>query len=1077
MKHNMSMACGLLAFTLTPLLAPSFGQTTVPTLPITEACQDLVPLFDALPVNDCQVTSLVRQSSDGLVIGATCGLKQICLFSFDPKRRHVKLLDCFEALWSDEPKIALGPEGDIYLGARHAYDKQFTFERIHERPHTPGAFQRRDSKRPPNLVNAEVAAMPIRHYSAQGQLLEKFPVPQQAPPKAPPEGQEKDSPIADGIGALAVCAGGSMLAGLTAPGGRLVTISLETQTTNDYGEVVHLAQHHHTRRISKTLMVADDGKVYFCGKSTKNKDADDATMGFILALDPQAGTIDTLDLRLPAVTGRHRFAAIDSAVKLSDGSFFGGTSDGYLFQFDPQAVSIEAFGKPLRQHNICGLAVGSDGWVYGVGGEPGSLPRLFAFEPGDRRMRLGTSPSGTPHAGGHAATFGEIGAVASTVDGTLICGERERRGYLLVYQPGGSQLDWQTTTSGKDLGQYRRDRFVDLVPEEKGVQLAPTYLISDAPARSSKIRESLSDLVFAKKIFYLRSKCKQAEVLFFGGATDEQPMLIHINGHEIRHLRDGDKLLTGNWDRVSIPGEYLRPGRNEIVFGHAGYLIVDTDRSGENSFKRTVHDGPWKSGILGPDNNLDGEYVVRIRVQGYPPTGTVLSPVIDLALESSDLSASERSPGLSPAVKISQLRLTAQATTPRQTSVQLELRSGSTPDYQRAAWDEWGPADDIQDRKAALPRFIQWRATLASGNALVTPQLRSVTVEATRELAGTNRPRVQVIEAPDNKIVESNYDFTYADPRHPRMWHLREKYQLDQVVAPGKTEMEKFALLRTWVRQQWEGWNDSRYHYCPPWDALEILELAPKNLALGMCTHYAAVFTQCAASLGYHARVLIVDHHCLTEIWSDQYGKWILQDPGLIPNSKLAFQYEVDGIPIHALEMHQRSLTGKAEDVDVFPLPNKPLAEMQNMLVKLYVRFGIPLRNDHLYQPEPQEIEHGQDHYHWDGYLWWSDQLDPKYPEYSRLTNRPEDMYWTLNKTVITLEDTEAVGTLAVCLSGPIPNLDTFMVRINQQPWKKAKPSFTWALQPGPNTLEAKAVNTMGIEGGSNRVKLEYTRP
>ena len=133
--------------------------------------------------------------------------------------------------------------------------------------------------------------------------------------------------------------------------------------------------------------------------------------------------------------------------------------------------------------------------------------------------------------------------------------------------------------------------------------------------------------------------------------------------------------------------------------------------------------------------------------------------------------------------------------------------------------------------------------------------MKKVTIEASGRVSGVNHPDIEVIEAPDHAIAVSSYDFDYADPHHPRMRHLREKYRLDEIVAPGKTEMEKFALLRQWVRRQWEGWNENEYNYCPQWDALEILELAPQNLALGMCTHYAAVFAQCAAALGYHTLV------------------------------------------------------------------------------------------------------------------------------------------------------------------------------------------------------------------------------
>ena len=1038
------------------LVPAATAGATDPAIDITVKCEELVPLYNELPVNECFVNDLIRRENDDFVIGATCGKKQICLFSFDAKSGEVKRLDAFEALWWDEPRLALGPDGSIYLGARRAFDKQFVFERLRERAQTPdSSYKRRDTVPAPGEVNEEAAGMPIRCYSPEGALLREIPLP--------------EALAKDGVGALAVCDEDRTLCGLSSPGGHFFTVSLAADDKKDLGEVVPFPTHHHTRPISKTLMVGDDGRVYFSGcLERKGGENDDASMGLILAFDPGTGEIETLDAHLPAVIGRRRLASVDAAVKLGDGSFLGGTSDGYLFRFDPKTKAVETFGKPLRQHQICGLARAADGMVYGAGGEPGGLPRLFAFDLATRTMVLGTPPGGNPPEQG-TSTFGDIGGVVCTANGTLVYGERERRSFLLVYRPAGERLAWRHETAGADLGQCLRDRFIEYSEAGIGIQLAPTYLISDVMARSSRVHEPLSEDVYARKVFRLRSPCREAEVLFFGGGgTAEAPMSIRVNGHDVMHAQDKDAMLTGGWDRETIPGEYLREGENEIVFGHAGHLLVDTDATGtNNSSKGNRAEGPWRAGVLGPDNDLAGEYVVRIRVHGRPAEGTVTSPVIDLAEQ-----AKEEESGIAPGVAVKRVRLKGNAATPPNTAILLEARFGSTPDYSPAAWGTWQPADSLHSA-AQFGRFAQWRAVLRSGHTDLTPVLKGVALEAGGEASAVNGTQVRVTATPGNDVAVSSYPFYYADPHHPRMRHLREKYNLEEVVAGGETETEKFALLRQWVREQWEGWDYGKYQYCPQWDALEILELAPADLALGMCTHFAATFVQCAAALGYHARVLIVDHHCLTEIWSDEYGKWILEDPA-VSGHYVSFQYEVDGTPINALEMHQRSLAGNAGDVEVMPDPPMPEEGLRQQMVRLYVRFCIPLRNDHLYRAEPQELEHGFDQYHWDGYLWWTDSLDPKYPEYSLLTNRPEDFYWTLNKTVITLEDTDTAGTVGVQLSGPIPNLSTFMIQLQDGDWRESERSFTWELAPGKNVLRAKAVNTMGLEGPENRVELEY---
>jgi hypothetical protein len=188
-------------------------------------------------------------------------------------------------------------------------------------------------------------------------------------------------------------------------------------------------------------------------------------------------------------------------------------------------------------------------------------------------------------------------------------------------------------------------------------------------------------------------------------------------------------------------------------------------------------------------------------------------------------------------------------------------------------------------------------------------------ITGTKDDAGSE---LKVLEAPDNEVAVSSYPFTYSDPHHPRMRHLREKYCLEDIVKDGKTDAEKFMLLSQWIREQWEGWDMGKYDYCPQWDALEILELAPAKLGLGMCTHYSAVFVQCAAALGYHARSVIVDHHCLAEAWSDQYGKWMFGD-GIFPAIRLR-SYEVMGHHQRA-QLHERFLAADAMKVKVLPDP------------------------------------------------------------------------------------------------------------------------------------------------------------
>ena len=74
-----------------------------------------------------------------------------------------------------------------------------------------------------------------------------------------------------------------------------------------------------------------------------------------------------------------------------------------------------------------------------------------------------------------------------------------------------------------------------------------------------------------------------------------------------------------------------------------------------------------------------------------------------------------------------------------------------------------------------------------------------------------------------------------------------------------------------------------------PWDAEVIFEMVPDFKASGMCTIYANAFVQCALAVGLNARGNVLDHHFVSEIWSNEYEKWVLFDIGFNNQSVRTF--------------------------------------------------------------------------------------------------------------------------------------------------------------------------------------------
>ncbi|HEV8290845.1 MAG TPA: transglutaminase domain-containing protein, partial [Tepidisphaeraceae bacterium] len=147
-------------------------------------------------------------------------------------------------------------------------------------------------------------------------------------------------------------------------------------------------------------------------------------------------------------------------------------------------------------------------------------------------------------------------------------------------------------------------------------------------------------------------------------------------------------------------------------------------------------------------------------------------------------------------------------------------------------------------------------------------------------------------------LVENEFTqrFKWDSFDNPKLKELKEKYRLDEVVASGKDEFEKQLLLLDWVNHRFKkfGKPDS-----PARGAKEILEAIDQGHTF-FCSHYGDVFVSAAASMGWIDRPLALrrpdnwgsgsTEHTSTEIWSNQFRKWVMLDP------TFAMYVEKDGL-------------------------------------------------------------------------------------------------------------------------------------------------------------------------------------
>jgi len=377
-----------------------------------------------------------------------------------------------------------------------------------------------------------------------------------------------------------------------------------------------------------------------------------------------------------------------------------------------------------------------------------------------------------------------------------------------------------------------------------------------------------------------------------------------------------------------------------------------------------------------------------------------------------------------------------------------------------------------------------------------TPALKSVRVSGTLKIrvpAGT--PDIARLDITQPPLIRSSYPFAFQPPS-ARLARLRQEWRLDDIVAPGKTDLEKFILLRNWVRRQWphnEG-NCGR-----PWDALDILAAPPGDH--GMCVHFAVVFTQCAQALGYNARQIILANHYVADIWSAEHQKWILMDVEAVQKEALSqwgtalyWDSQTD-TPMSAVDLHRVAYRDRAPERIIQKLT---LQTADRAIQTVDRRYGIEeyanfhriaglVRNNYLDQLEPWEVAHGVDYYHCDEYLWWREGVDPIVREFTRHTDREGDFEWTIDTVALTLTRAETPDRLSVQAETLTPNFQEFRYRFNAGPWQTSAGSgpdphsrlatLEWPLQPGTNTLDIQTRNRFDRDGAPSRVVLRFDPP
>ncbi len=363
------------------------------------------PPLDVIPPGESSITSLVV-GADGCLYGGTSG-HRAHLFVLDPAWDHVFPLGHLPDEESITHSLAAAPDGTIWIG-------------------TSLFHQTRPAEKGRDLL--------ARYDGYPGGHMYQFDPEKERRSRISMERPEPDRPLSftvdmgvaiKGEGIVCLVSGARELYGVTFPGGHFFVTDLETGITTDKGQICGPPLNEEPfRSIPRSLQIDTKGRVWGAGD-----------YGAFFHYDPGIGKIvHHPELRLPSELGREFKAIVDALAPGPDGFIYGGTSDGYIFRFDPETKKIANLGKPVMQNRIRGLAFSHDGDLYGMGGEPGKAVRLFVYRTAEGSYEnLGLlDVNRTPY---YAWLAYDADTMVTGQDGTIFIGETGRLSHLYILYP------------------------------------------------------------------------------------------------------------------------------------------------------------------------------------------------------------------------------------------------------------------------------------------------------------------------------------------------------------------------------------------------------------------------------------------------------------------------------------------------------------------------------------------------------------------------------------------------------------------------------------------------------------------
>ncbi len=426
MKVNKIIVISIIYFSL--LISPGYAQKWVN--PHFDAhridYRDLgYPEANEVPADDSPITALLSHSNHK-IYGATSG-SQSFLFVYDPRINKVLPLGQIAGAGGVHHSLLEGKDGQVYIGTGRNVLEQVVLTKDF-----PGG-RRAIEEQLWQDIKAPYESFPGGHlyrYNPQVSDQEAYLTEDSAQLK------NLGIPVANNtIYTLSFNQDTTQLYGITYPDAHLFSYDLATGQTTDLGPFLegksYAGPERTWRSVPRSLAAGPEGRMYTSG--------DD---GWIVYYDPGTKQVERTEMRLPGeyweAWNYYGYPVVEQWVSTNDSTYYGSTSDGFIFCMNLVQETLTNLGKPRWSRRVRGMALGPDHRLYMLCGEREEPVKMYSYDLVGQEGFINYGVLGVDRSPYYAKRPYQFDAMIAGHDGSLYLGESDRRAKLFIYQPENS---------------------------------------------------------------------------------------------------------------------------------------------------------------------------------------------------------------------------------------------------------------------------------------------------------------------------------------------------------------------------------------------------------------------------------------------------------------------------------------------------------------------------------------------------------------------------------------------------------------------------------------------------------------